>query len=768
MQRFSTIDVAEKLFEAGFTPIPLQPKTKKPKGIDGRGTKWQTVEYKTIEELREDFSEESGVGLKLDRTTAVLDLDAVNIANDYGATIAHMCGVPTGHNIIGRPLKPNGAIILKTDTDSQYYEVKDHSGRKLVEILVKGKQKVLPPSLYEENGVIQQFKFTNSFEAPFNYCPFNTLKDAAILVSIFSLLDAAYPAEGSRDEACRNTAYVLGQAPFIKRRPHLNAEFATGFIQLLVRKNEDTERRGKQWHEQFERQGTKEEPFSVDNPAGLLLKHFPDLHHKDAEIIAKLLEYKKKEETEEAEPEEDIEISISPLSELTEADTKPREWLIKGLCQRGVYSQIQGSGGAGKSIFAMTVGIMATNKKSYLCDLFSFQEDCKVLIINNEDPQEELDRRALAIMKCLNANFMGEEKLEYNLDNVYVKSYLNKPIKLLDKSNNKLHLRPKSIEAIQKFIEEKAIDIVIFDPLISFHNAEENLNKDMDMFIREAIIAPFASKQNVGVIGVHHVAKGTSNNDTDIEGNTNASRGASAITNAARSVFRLAGMNLQTAKDIWTDYKKNREVLEQRHDYVQIAFGKVNNTKATEGNWLYKHPVDFRNKNGELIDGICLRRDYSIESKVQDAAKRQKKEDDKERLEIIQTLEKANIIDVGEEEGVWELMDIARHVEEHNEPYIKRISQKETTGKTPRQMKNKGSQRDGEDYRKTDKAIANHIQTLFVSPYTYQDKVFQYENKKIVSGNKRRWFTMKTKSPDIPADVEASLMKSMEEDAQLS
>ena len=81
-------------------------------------------------------------------------------------------------------------------------------------------------------------------------------------------------------------------------------------------------------------------------------------------------------------------------------------------------------------------------------------------------------------MKCLNANFMGEEKLEYNLDNVYVKSYLNKPIKLLDKSNNKLHLRPKSIEAIQKFIEEKAIDIVIFDPLISFHNAEENLNKD--------------------------------------------------------------------------------------------------------------------------------------------------------------------------------------------------------------------------------------------------------------------------------------------------
>jgi hypothetical protein len=57
---------------------------------------------------------------------------------------------------------------------------------------------------------------------------------------------------------------------------------------------------------------------------------------------------------------------------------------------------------------------------------------------------------------------------------------------------------------------------------------------------------------------------------------------------------------------------------------------------------------------------------------------------------------------------------------------------------------------------------------LFVSPYTYQDKVFQYENKKIVSGNKRRWFTMKTKSPDIPADVEAALMKSMEEDAQLS
>ena len=73
----------------------------------------------------------------------------------------------------------------------------------------------------------------------------------------------------------------------------------------------------------------------------------------------------------------------------------------------------------------MTVAIMATNKKSYLCDLFSFEEDCKVLIINNEDPQEELDRRALAILKCLNANWVDAEKIEYNLDNVYIKSYLD-------------------------------------------------------------------------------------------------------------------------------------------------------------------------------------------------------------------------------------------------------------------------------------------------------------------------------------------------------
>jgi RecA-family ATPase len=501
-----------------------------------------------------------------------------------------------------------------------------------------------------------------------------------------------------------------------------------------------------------------------------LLKHFPDLHHKDAEIIAKLLEYKKKEEekTEEAEPEEDIEISINPLSEITEAEAKPREWLIKGLCQRGTYSQIQGSGGAGKSIFAMTVAIMATNKKSYLCDLFSFEEDCKVLIINNEDPQEELDRRALAILKCLNANWVDAEKIEYNLDNVYIKSYLDKPIKLLDKTHNKLHLRPKSIAALQKFIIEKEIDIVIFDPLISFHNAEENLNKDMDMFVREGIIKPFASETNAAVIGVHHVAKGTSNNDTDIEGNTNASRGASAITNAARSVFRLAGMNMETAKSTWTNWKQDKELLEQRHDYVQIAFGKVNNTKATEGNWLYKMPVNFRNKNGELIDGIALKRDYSIESAIQDAEKQKKKEANKDRKEIIETMEKANLVDVGEDEGVWLLMDIAECLEKYNDPYIQKISHTESSGKSPRQMKNKGSQRDGEDYRKTTKSIANHIQRLFEAPYTYQDKVFQYENKKLGSGNKKRWLRMTPKVSEVPADIDTDLMKSMEEDAQLS
>ena len=113
--------------------------------------------------------------------------------------------------------------------------------------------------------------------------------------------------------------------------------------------------------------------------------------------------------------------------------------------QRGTYIQIHGSGGAGKSILGMQIAIMATNKESYLCDLFKFVKDCRVLVINNEDPQDEIDRITLAILKRLTTPLIDDKKVDCILDNVFITSFLNHPLKLLNKKNDKLKLRTTAL-----------------------------------------------------------------------------------------------------------------------------------------------------------------------------------------------------------------------------------------------------------------------------------------------------------------------------------
>ena len=722
---------AVELFKNQLTPLAIQAGIKKPKGNDGHGTGWSSMSYESEAAVIAAFAPQDNIGLLLNEETVVFDIDDPAVANDYGREILKLHLIPTDTNCMGRQKKPIGAIIFSSDANSPYFEIKDKDGNEIIELLVKGKQKVLPPSIFSDEQF--EWKPQKSFNPVFKYVPYDELKAAAIHVAIFSLLSNAYPApdSGNRDNACYCILRLLANAP---DKSVINAEYADGFIKLLAKKAGDEERYRKNWHKHFEK---SKETYDCK---GQLKKHIPTLHEENAAIVSKLLGY---DDREEAEPDIDLD-SMPSLAELTEAGAVARDWCIKNFAQRGTYSQIHGAGGVGKSIIGILTAILATQKGSYLCDLFQFEKNCKVAVFNNEDSQEELDRRSLAIFKGLQSD-PNNKRHQFDRSKVIVKSFLKSPLKFLDKDNRgKLKPRLKTIATIQKWLADNEIDVLILDPIISFHNAEENSNADMDMFIRECVIAPFAAQSNTAVIGIHHVAKGTSNNSMDIEGNTNAARGASAVTNAARSVIRLAGMNLTTAQGVWTDYKKNPELLDQRHDYTQIAFGKVNNSRATDGNWLRKDVVQFRNSKNQLIDSVYLRRDYYIEGMVEEAETAKKKADEKLRAKVIQTLIDVDEVDLGAEEQYWQMVDVARILAEHNDEYVKEISFVAKTG--------------SEDYRKDEKQIANHLVALFKSgAYEYEDKQFTYENKKRVSGNSKRWLAMTTTIPKTTdADIKAA------------
>ena len=727
-ENLSSIEIANTLYEHGRTPLALIPFTKRPMGRDGKGSDWSNISYSSLQDMQPHFQDpEHGIGLLLGVNDIVLDIDDENIANHYTYTILQALKIPTSINVIGRQKKAVGAILYQTDENPKHYEIKDNSGKVLVELLVKGAQKVLPPSQFKNpDGTLDQFEWRKKFTPDFQFVSYAELKEAANHVAIFSMLDKAYPAEGKRDKACHCLARVFKSAA---RSNKINAEYATHFIQLLSMKNHDRERLEKEWDNTYTKAN------KITNAQGQLLKHFAKLEEKDAAKIAELLGYNKEEEEVISEDWVQEELyAATAASSISEAAAVGRDWLIKGLIERGTYSQVHGTGGSGKSLMSIQLAVLATNPNSYFCDLFDFHKPLKVAVFNNEDSQDELDRRLLLVLKGLRERDANNKNIKFNLDNIILKSWLKKPLKFLDKNERtgKLTIRAKTIKLVQQWLKDNEIDLLILDPIIAFHNAEENSNNDMDMFIRECVIAPFSAQCNIGVLGIHHVAKGTSNNDSDIEGNTNASRGASALTNAARVVLRLAGMNFKTAQTIWPNWKENKEILDQRHDYTQLAYGKVNNTRATEGNWLRKLEVKFRNQNEEIIDGVFLMRDPNIENIAKDAEKQKKQEKDKQRRIIIDTLFQSGFIPDDENDNHYGLMDVARALVEYNDDFIKEISAEDVKGKTG-----------AEDYRKSDKAVANIVQKLFQSVYKHKERDFIFENKKRGSGVSCRWLLMK-------------------------
>jgi len=185
----------------------------------------------------------------------------------------------------------------------------------------------------------------------------------------------------------------------------------------------------------------------------------------------------------------------------------------------------------------------------------------------------------------------------------------------------------------------------------------------------------------------------------------------------------------------YSDYDKERWTTdipfnEQRYNYTQIAWGKTNNAKATEGNWINKHVVEFKNAKGEKIEGIVPIRDASIENLAKDAEKRRREEAEKRQSDVMITLDKLGFIDQyrEEKEHYFSLMDVARWLKEHNDEYVADIS--------------KDNKKNDPAFRKDPEAIASHLKGIFQSKGNYKEKDFQFVSKKIGSGNNTRWIRM--------------------------
>jgi hypothetical protein len=261
-----------------------------------------------------------------------------------------------------------------------------------------------------------------------------------------------------------------------------------------------------------------------------------------------------------------------------EADLPRRPWLVPGYALRGSVTVVSGAGGVAKS--ALTAAWCVAVATGQPIGSFAPLAPGKALLMNVEDDMTEQRLRLSAILRQTGA-------VPRDIAGRLIRVGPNGVGTLIERDPmfKQTHMTP-AMERIEELIAEHKPDLIVFDPLVELHNAEENDNGAL-----RAVMAQFrtvAKRHNAAIVIVHHVKKGLSS----IAGDADATRGASSIVGAARIVVTLAAMSKEEAQNFGFSAR-------QAQGYFRVDGAKANYSALAETEWFERHP--FLLDNGETV-----------------------------------------------------------------------------------------------------------------------------------------------------------------------
>jgi hypothetical protein len=242
------------------------------------------------------------------------------------------------------------------------------------------------------------------------------------------------------------------------------------------------------------------------------------------------------------------------------------------------------------------------------------KEQVNVLLINNEDDYEELDRRIQAVLRYFG---ITEEELDGKF---FCLSGYGRPFMIAHSPTRGVVNPSEAVEFMTRYCTEKKIGAVILDPLASIHNVDENDNNAMNEVFNK--LRQFAEATDAAIRVVAHTRKINGGKDSEeYAGDTDVSRGAKAVIDAARGAHTVARMSEKTAAKLNIDADLRRRL-------IRVDNGKLNfDLPDTEAVWLKLESV--RLKSGEEDVGVPVPFDLTPY-----AAAAEKNAERKEALEL--------------------------------------------------------------------------------------------------------------------------------------
>jgi hypothetical protein len=159
---------------------------------------------------------------------------------------------------------------------------------------------------------------------------------------------------------------------------------------------------------------------------------------------------------------------------------------------------------------------------------------------------------------------------------VFAKSVRTAAMRLVTMLNNVPTINKDAAKWLLDFVRDNRLDVLIIDPLVSFHGAPENDNNAMDFLIKD-VFGSIAEQTNAAVELCHHSGKPKQGLE---EIGVEDSRGASAVIWAVRSARTLNFMTREVATT------KLGIAEDQRRLHIRIANGKANLAPLGRAVWM--------------------------------------------------------------------------------------------------------------------------------------------------------------------------------------